>query len=306
MTIYIDIVLLENIFMNYIILFATATINKTEIKISRIFLASFLGGIYAIVAYITDFEIYKTILLKILLSIAMIYIGLKPQSMKKCLKQLIIFYLTSFTFGGTAYALLYFIDPSQIFVNNGVYTSAYPLKTAILGGIVGLIVILIAFKTIKNRINSKNIYCNIEIEIENKSCRSKAMIDTGNLLREPISGIPVIIVEKDILKGIIPEEILNNTHQIIEGNTDNIPVEYANKMKVIPFTSLGMQNGILIGIKAQKLKIYLEDEVIDKKNIVVGIYDKQLNKTGAYTSLIGANLIEGRIDKNEYFRNIKV
>ena len=30
MTVYIDIVLIENIFMNYIILFATATINKVD------------------------------------------------------------------------------------------------------------------------------------------------------------------------------------------------------------------------------------------------------------------------------------
>ena len=133
MTIYIDIVLIENIFMNYIILFATATINKTDIKLIRIFLASLLGGIYAIVAYISDLEFYKTLTLKLLLSIAMVYIALKPRTMRKCLKHLVIFYLTSFTFGGTAFALLYFIKPSEIFMQNGIYIGSYPLKIAILG-----------------------------------------------------------------------------------------------------------------------------------------------------------------------------
>ena len=85
MTIYLDIVLLENIFMNYIILFATATINKTDIKLFKILLASLLGGIYVVVAYISNLELYKTIVLKILLSIAMVYIAFKPLNIKKCL-----------------------------------------------------------------------------------------------------------------------------------------------------------------------------------------------------------------------------
>ena len=106
MTVYIDIVLIENIFMNYIILFATATINKVELKLIRIFLASLLGGIYAVASYISELEAYKTLTLKILLSIAMVYIALRPESIKKCLKQLLIFYLTSFTFGRNGFCTI--------------------------------------------------------------------------------------------------------------------------------------------------------------------------------------------------------
>ena len=291
MTIYIDIVLIENIFMNYIILFATATINKTDIKLIRIFLASLLGGIYAIVAYISDLEFYKTLTLKLLLSIAMVYIALKPNTMRKCLKQLLIFYLTSFTFGGTAFALLYFIKPSEIFIQNGIYIGSYPLKIAILGGIVGFITIVIAFKIIKGKMTSKNMYCKIEIELNNHKIESNAMIDTGNLLKEPISGKPVIIVENDLLKIALPEEILNNTQKIIEGNTQKIPIEYLSK---------------LLGMKAEKITIYSEDEKILAENIIVGLYDKKLNKTGKYTSLIGISLIEGRKTENEHIGYVKV
>ena len=306
MTIYIDIVLIENIFMNYIILFATATINKTEIHLIRIFSASLLGGIYAIVAYISDLEFYKTLTLKLLLSIAIIYIAFKPITMKKCLKQLLIFYLTSFTFGGTAFALLYFIKPSEIFMQNGIYIGAYPLKVAILGGIVGFITIVIAFKIIKGKMTSKNMYCKIEIEIDGKKIESNAMIDTGNLLKEPISGNPVIIVENEILQNILPNEILNNTQKIIEGNTQEIPIDYLSKLRVIPFTSLGMPNGMLLGIKANKITIYSEDDKIQTENIIIGLYDKKLSKTGKYTSLIGISLIEGRKAENEHIGYVKV
>ena len=302
MIVYIDIVLIENIFMNYIILFATATINKTEIRLIRIFLASLLGGIYAVVSYISELELYKTLALKILLSLAMVYIALKPESIKRCLKQLLIFYLTSFTFGGTAFALLYFVKPSEILMKNGVYIGSYPLKIAILGGIVGFVILVVAFKFAKGRMNSKNMYCKIEIQLQQKIVDSIAMIDSGNLLKEPISGNPVIIVETSILKNILPNQILENTQEIIEGKTENIPIEYASKLRVIPFTSLGMPNGMLLGIKSDQITIYHDDEKIKNKNIIIGLYNKKLSKTDKYTSLIGISLIEGRKVEDEHIR----
>lgn len=101
--------------MNYIIIFATAIIVKTPIKILKTFLASSLGSVYAIITYITKLEIFTSTILKIVLSIVMIYIAFTPKSMKSLFKQLLIFYLTSFTFGGVSFALLYFISPENIY-----------------------------------------------------------------------------------------------------------------------------------------------------------------------------------------------
>lgn len=306
MIVYIDIVLIENIFMNYIILFATASINKVEIKLIRIFIASLIGGIYAVTAYITDLELYKTLILKILLSITMVYVALNPKTIKKCLKQLIIFYLTSFTFGGTAFALLYFIKPSEILMKNGVYIGAYPLKIAILGGIVGFVTIVVAFKTVRGRITSRNMYCKTRIQIGGKEIESVSMIDSGNLLREPISGDPVVIVETSILQNIIPSQILNNIKEITEGKMEQIPIEYASKLRIIPFTSLGMPNGILLGLKIDKLIIEHDDEEIENNEIIMGLYNKKLSKTDKYTSLIGINLIERRKTENEHIKFVKI
>ena len=55
--------------MNYIILYATAIISKIKPKQIRIILASSIGAIYAIIAYMSILEIYSTIILKIFLSI---------------------------------------------------------------------------------------------------------------------------------------------------------------------------------------------------------------------------------------------
>ena len=54
MTIYIDIVLIENLVMNFIILLATGIILKEKIKVIRLFFASMLGAIYSIISYISN------------------------------------------------------------------------------------------------------------------------------------------------------------------------------------------------------------------------------------------------------------
>ena len=62
MTVYLDIVLIENLCMNYIILFATGFIMKLKMKHLRLILSSLLGSIYAILAYMQVLEIYSTMI----------------------------------------------------------------------------------------------------------------------------------------------------------------------------------------------------------------------------------------------------
>lgn len=136
MTIYIDIIFLENLFMNYIIIYATGIIVKAPIKIIRTFLASGIGGVYAILSYMSMLEICSNLFLKIALSVVMVYIAFNPKNKKIFFKQLMIFYLTSFTFGGVAFALLYFVSPQKILMEKGVLIGTYPIKMVLAGGIV--------------------------------------------------------------------------------------------------------------------------------------------------------------------------
>ncbi|MBO4816644.1 MAG: sigma-E processing peptidase SpoIIGA [Clostridia bacterium] len=117
MTIYLDIIFLENLFMNFIIIYACEIILKMPIKILRTFFSSMLGSIYAIISYTSTLRIYSSILLKLMLSIAMVYIAFAPKNIKSFLKSIAIFYLTSFTFGGVAFAFLYFVNPSEILMD---------------------------------------------------------------------------------------------------------------------------------------------------------------------------------------------
>lgn len=233
--------------------------------------------------------------LKILLSIIMVYIAFNPNTLKEISKQLLIFYMTSFVFGGAATFLIHFIKPQQIQTQNGAYKGEYSLKVVFLGGIVGFTIIVIAFKAIKGKLSSNDIFYDIEIYIEGKQIEAKAMVDTGNMLKEPITNTPVIIVEHTLLYEVIPKQILNNIDDILIGNFDSIDEEikqkYLSKLKFIPFSSIGKTNGMLLGIKADKLIIRNDEETKEIEKIILAIYNKSLTKRGEYRALLGINII---------------
>ena len=295
MTIYIDIVLIENLIMNYIILYGTGVLAKVPPKQVRIIIASLIGATYAIIAYMSKLKIYSTFILKIILSIIIVYIAFNPKNIKKMLKQLVLFYLVSFVFGGAAFFLIYVVKPQEIIMRNGVFVGTYPLKIAILGAIVGFIIIVLTHKIISNKLSKKSLFCKIKIKLCNNELNTTALIDTGNLLKDPISNMPVIVVEHTALYDILPKQILNNLENILGGDLEGFPDEikekYVSKLKVIPFSSLGKQNGMLLGIKADEINIEREEENITKDNVIVGIYDKSLTKRGEYRALIGMNLL---------------
>ena len=231
----------------------------------------------------------------------MVYIALNPKEIKKLGKQLVIFYLTSFAFGGCAFALLYFVRPQDVLIKNGVYIGTYPIKIALLGGIVGFIIINIAFKIIKTKLKKKDMIYKIKIQIFDKEEEVRAMLDTGNLLIDPISKMPVIIVEKEKLYSIIPVELLDSIEKIIGGEEILFDNEYFSRLKILPFSSIGKQNGLMLGIKADKI-IIEKEETEEKENIVIGISMQKLGNN--YSALFGLDLLEGS-ENNEFITNIK-
>ena len=93
----------------------------------------------------------------------------------------------------------------------------------------------------------------------------------------------------------MPKEILNNLENILGGDFENISEEvknkYISKLKVIPFSSLGKQNGMLIGIKPEELTVINDENENKINNVIIGIYNKSLTKRGEYRALIGIELL---------------
>lgn len=137
-------------------------------------------------------------------------------------------------------------------------------------------------------------FCNIKVYNDGNEQKVKAMIDTGNLLKDPITNSPVIIIEKNSLNNILPEEILQSTKKIINGEYEfnEKYFKYASRFRVLPFSSLGKQNGLLLGFKVDRVETEINDEEITRNDVIVGIYDKKLSNKSQYECLIGLNCVE--------------
>ena len=309
MTIYLDIVFFENLCMNYIILFATGYILKIKMKHIRIIFSSILGSGYAVLIYIQDAIFYSNIVIKILLSIVMILTAFYPKKIKLFFKELVLFYLVSFVFGGCAFALLYFVKPQNILMRNGVYVGKYPIQIALLGGIVGFVMVEVAFRLVKNKMTKKDMFADLYLYSNETEVKVKALVDSGNMLKDPISGLPVIVVEKEELYKIFSKKILDNTENIINGEFSNElyqnEADVISKFRMIPFTSLGKQNGLLLGIKTDKVKICFAETEEVVTGVIIGIYDKTLTKNGEYKALVGLDITERRA-QDEFTSNIKI
>ena len=299
MTIYLDIIFLENFILNFIILCAVGVVIKEKIRYLKLMIASFVGAIYVIIYYLINFQSKWNLIFKIILSVVMVYISFMPKSFKEFIKQITFFYLVSFVFGGASLGVIYMVNAGKISIRNGIIVGNYTLKTIFIGVILAFTIITVAFKFVKNRISKKDLFCNIKIIINQSKINVKAVIDTGNFLKEPITNIPVIVVEKDILKNFVPREILENIENILGGDLKNIPEniqnEYMSKLKVIPFSSLGKQNGMLLGIKADGVVVEIDNEekYVEKyvEKVILGIYTKKLSKKDEYNALLGIDVI---------------
>lgn len=292
MTIYLDIILLENVCMNYIILYTTGFLLKQKMKPLYLLIASLIGSIYAVLSYIKANMLIENSILKIILSITMTYIAFHPKHIKLLGKELIMFYFISFVFGGCAFALLYFLKPQDILIRNGVFVGTYPMKIGILAAMIGFIVTGIGIKIARRKTGKKDWICTVKIYFEFKSIKIKAFVDSGNMLKDPITGTPVIVVEKNSLKGLFVDNILDDIDKIL-GGEKVVKEPYITKFRVIPFTSLGKQNGILLGFRPDYVIVEQNDTENEIKNVMIGIYDKSLTRNGTYTALIGLELLEG-------------
>jgi sigma-E processing peptidase SpoIIGA len=131
----------------------------------------------------------------------------------------------------------------------------------------------------------------------------------GNLLRDPISGSYVIVVESSSLEKIFPKTVLDNLENIINGKTEENLEEqihqFISSFRVIPFSSLGKQNGLLLGFKPEKI-IIKQEEAQSQSNAIIGIYDKKLSKQGEYHALLGLDVLERSEINHEPVGNFKI
>ena len=255
------------------------------------------GSVYAVLSIIVS----DNIISKVILSIVMILIIYPTKDIRKILETLAIFYLVSITTGGASIAIAYLVNGYKLNTVNGATIVDFPILFSSIGLILGIILIKFTINNVKSKITKKNIFYDIEVLIGNKRTKIKALLDTGNMLKDPISQKPVIVATKRSLKNVIPQEILEDIKNILGGDRLGDIKSFENRIKVIPFKSLGNEHGMLIGIKSNKI-IVDNNEIRD---VIIGIYEKEFSRTKRYDALIGIDLLYEEECNYEFNRKIK-
>ena len=225
---------------------------RKKVKIIRIVIAAIVGGLAAVVQMVVGIHFRAFGLIwTVLTGIIILFILIRRMSLLELEKGIVYFYTLSFVFTklyGWGRNLLGGVGISAIF-------TVFFMGCVISGMIRG------------QKYNKAETVYNVEIIEQGKQIELKALYDTGNALREPFSGKPVSIVERESLKNI---ELLKKPE----------------KYKIIPFRSIGEEHGILKGMEVDEVIIEKEGARIVLHQQVIAFYDGRLSQDGSFQMIL--------------------
>ena len=291
-TIYVDVLISVNLFINYFLLLSVAKILNLKPVRKRLILGAFIGALYSLIILLPPINGIFSVFLKLIMSASIVLLAFKWVSNRLFLKIIMMFYGVNFLFGGIIFCLWYFVMPNVIFMNNNmIYLNLSPLFLVTATFLAYLAIRLI--NKITGRQNILNLDCEILIKFNEKSVILKAKIDTGNTLREPFSGLPVVVVQYKFIEQIVPEPIkeyfcvFNDVHTSAE--KISYDVQKFKDFRLVPYKTIS-ETGLLPAFKPTYIKILSKNQDIKKDAYIAVCSEKIFNDE--FHALINSELIE--------------
>lgn len=125
------------------------------------------------------------------------------------------------------------------------------------------------------------IYCNCSFAIEGIVIPFRAYVDTGNFLTDPVSGVPVVILEFSVLQKKLGADFP-------EPMTCEFATRFASRAKVIPYRSVSGNGQMLSAFLPELFTV----NGVPKK-VVIAVSDRKLEGRGRFSGIVGPDLIGG-------------
>lgn len=294
--IYLDVLFAVNLLINYIILRSCSIFVNLKQNNLRIAFGSLIGAVYSVLIFFPDFSILYSVIFKFLISMLIVAAAYPFFTIGSYIKTLSVFYLVSIGFGGCVLCVFYFSDVGAklgAVYSNGVFYFNLPWTILLLSGLLFYFAAKIFGIISKKAYASHNLKKKLIVIHNNKTAEITALLDTGNSLVDPISLSPVIIVEYKSVKNLFSEAICAGLERMETNNIEWIMSEVTEKglsTRIIPFSSLGKENGMLIGFVPDRVEIHDECGVRVLGKCVIGLYNKPLSKDRSYAALLNPYL----------------
>ena len=257
--IYVDMYFLINFWMNLWVLFLCRLFLHSKVKKRMVIL-------YALIGTIGEVGILCVPLFHSSLKIVIGYGGItalvcfllfRPKKKQHFYKVLIYCYFSASLVGGVLIGL------ESIVHKKLSYTEIVVLVTFL----------VLWIEIIHQKRKEEQRFCEVKIHFSGDSyCKVMALIDTGNGLVEPISNVPVSIVEEKAVKQY--------KHMLKEEN-----------FRIVPFHSIGMEKGFLEGYFIEKMEIYKKEEKIEIKKPMIALTKEAISQSGKYEMILHPSII---------------
>lgn len=202
-TVYVDVLLAVNFFMNYFLLLSAGKILRATLSRTRLCLAAVFGAAAALSIFLPRMGAFTGALYKLAVSAGMVLIAFSWHGLRSFGRNLLVICAVTFGFGGTMFALWLTVAPHGMVYRNGViYFNIPPLF------LVGVTLLCYAIITVAGKVTLRlerltKLY-DASVTARGHTVRLHLLCDTGNCLTEPFSGAPVIVVRRAAIADLLP------------------------------------------------------------------------------------------------------
>lgn len=252
--------MIENLLLDGAMLVLTLFLMNKRIYFGRVVIAAMLGAFTSIFILIAGIRFgFSYIVILFVTGMAMMRLSMKLNRANELIQGMVYYFTLVF-----AFAKLHQVSEWLM----GERVNGIVLVMVVIG-IMSVVLLYMTYQKRKDR--QKPIYC-VELSERGKCVALKALLDTGNTLREPFSGKPVSIIESNVWNSIM-EEVA------------------PERFKVIPFHSIGQEHGILKGMEVDELVIRQDDRKIVQKNAIIAFYEGNLSSDRSYQMILHQSLL---------------
>lgn len=257
MTVYLDIVIVLNFLVDWLLLLGTNQLCGFPLKCGKAALAATFGSVYAACCFLPGFAFLGNFIWRVvsLLLMSWIAFGCNIDSLRRGM----VFVLLSLAMGGIA-----------VSIEEGGFLQ---LVLAAAG------VVLLCMIGFRGRLSVVN-YVPIEISFNGKRVSITALQDTGNGLKDPITGKPVLVVGAEVAQKLIGLSA-DQLRQPLEVMTSGI----IPGLQLVPYRAVGQPCGMLLALRIREVKI---GKI--KQSMLVAFAPDRLSCEGAYQALTGGAL----------------
>ena len=253
--VYVDLLFLINFSMDYLCLYICGKVLRKKLKLIRLMLAAATGGAYSIISLFFPFSPAINLIIDALfcLVICAIAFAEKGRRISSTLVCGFLFVGISMMTGGAMTAIFNFINrlelPLDSINGDGISTYLFAIIAAVAG-----IITLRSGEIISGRSNISE--CKLTLTISGKSAEFFALSDSGNLVKDPLSGRYVVLIDREALSKLVDVSIFD---KFLEGHQP--PIGSGIKgLRIIPIKTAGGRSFLAAAIPE-----HLSAQVITKK-----------------------------------------